>query len=255
MQLHLGFDDFPKDVATVVTVGSFDGVHLGHRVLLDRVKQLATRLNARSVVVTFEPHPRIAMGRAEGMGLLTTVEERAALLAEAGIDYVVVARFDEKFRSQSFEDFVRESLVGKLSMRGLVVGYNHRLGRGNEGRYETLLPIAEECAFELERVEQYLATGAKVSSTVVRAELDRGNVYRAAELLGHPYIIYGIANEGKVELTNEHKLLPPNGSYRATISRGTDSPALETMLHVDGASLTLSERIDGELTIALHDRA
>jgi FAD synthase len=90
---------------------------------------------------------------------------------------------------------------------------------------------------------------------VVRTELNKGNVCRAAELLGHPYIIYGIANEGTIELTNEHKLLPPDGIYRATVSRGTDSPALETLLHVDGLSLTLSERIDGELTVALHDRA
>lgn len=276
MQLYFGFEEFPRDVATVVTVGSFDGVHAGHRVLLDRVHSLATRLEAKSVVVTFEPHPRIAMGRAEGMKLLTTVEERAALLEQAGVDYVVVAYFDDKFRSQSFGDFVRESLVAKLGMRGLVVGYNHRLGRGNEGRYETLLPIAEECGFVLERVEQHTATGAKISSTVVRGELEMGNAARAAELMGHPYIIYGTAESGVVTLTNEHKLLPAEGLYIATVSpcphsvaqgggqsveqdkvqSGEQDEMQSKMQRVtikrDG--ITLPESLSGELLIAIHSR-
>lgn len=116
----------------VVTIGSFDGVHHGHRVLLDHLKSMAERLGARSVVVTFDPHPRIAMGRDNGMGLLTTIEERAQLLREAGIDNMVVARFDDEFRSQSYEEFVERSLVDGLGMRGMIVGYNHRLGRGSE---------------------------------------------------------------------------------------------------------------------------
>ena len=236
MQLYFGFEDFPKNVATVVTVGSFDGVHAGHRALLDRVRALAQRHGARSVVVTFEPHPRIAMGRAEGMGLLTTIEERAQLLEEAGVECMVVARFDDKFRSQSFEEFVRESLVTKLGMRALVVGYNHRLGRGNEGRYETLLPIAESCGFELERVEQHLATGAKVSSTVIRGELERGDVLRAKELMGHPYIIYGMASDGVVRVDCEHKLLPKEGEYLASV-RMMDSGEV-----IDGLTVRVVDR-------------
>ena len=248
MQLYFGFEDFPKDVATVVTVGSFDGVHAGHRVLLDRLRSLAQQHGARSVVVTFEPHPRIAMGRADGMGLLTTIEERAQLLEEVGVDYVVVAHFDEEFRNQSFESFVRELLVAKLGMRALVVGYNHRLGRGNEGRYETLLPIAESCGFEIERVEQHLATGAKVSSTVIRGELERGDVLRAKELMGHPYIIYGMAREGVVRPENEHKLLPNSGSYMATITM-VDSREV-----IDGLGVRIIDgmiRLDRPLTGAI----
>ena len=98
MRIDYGFDTISADVRSVVTSGSFDGVHSGHKVLLSALKQMAKRLDAESVVVTFDPHPRIAMGRAEGMGLLSTIEERALLLEREGIDRMVVARFDENFR-------------------------------------------------------------------------------------------------------------------------------------------------------------
>jgi riboflavin kinase/FMN adenylyltransferase len=195
------------------------------------------------------------MGRAEGMRLLTTVEERAALLMRAGIDYVVVARFDEQFRSQSFDNFVRESLVAKLGMRGLVVGYNHRLGRGNEGRYETLLPIADACGFILERVEQHLVIGSKVSSTVVRTQLEAGNIGAAAELLGHPYIIYGVAHAGVVEIGDEYKLLPADGLYRATLLYGDKKTAIDDeCVSIERDVVLLGKPLDGKVEIVLTDR-
>ena len=183
MKIHYGFDTLPEGLRTVVTVGSFDGVHEGHHMLLRRVMSLAQSLDAESAVVTFEPHPRIAMGRAEGMRLLTTVQERALLLGRYGVDHVVVAHFDEGFRSQTFEQFVRESLVAKLGMVGMVVGYNHRLGRGNEGNYDNLQPLGQELGFALERVEQYTDSGDKVSSTVLRGLLERGEAERAHEIM------------------------------------------------------------------------
>lgn len=254
MLLHYGFDSFPHDVATVVTVGSFDGVHSGHNVLLDRVKAVAARLSAESVVVTFDPHPRIAMGRAEGMGLLTTVEERALLLERVGIDHVVVARFDERFRSQSFEHFVRESLVGRLGMRGLVVGYNHRLGRGNEGRYETLQPLAQELGFALERVEQHLASGDKVSSTVVRGEIALGRVERASQLLGHPYIILGDACNGVFTLSDSYKLLPADGEYAVELISADNTRSIRTTISVASGRITLPDAIDGRYIITISDK-
>ena len=217
MKIHYGFESLPEGLRTVVTVGSFDGVHEGHHTLLDRVRGMAAKLSAESVVVTFEPHPRIAMGRAEGMKLLTTVQERALLLGRYGIDHVVVARFDEEFRSQSFEQFVRESLVAKLGMVGMVVGYNHRLGRGNEGNYESLQPLGRELGFELERVEQYTDAGDKVSSTVLRALLESGDSERARQIMGHPYIILGRVEQGVLRVDNEYKLLPCNGRYSALV--------------------------------------
>ena len=217
MKIHYGFETLPSALRTVVTVGSFDGVHQGHRTLLSTLRSLGQRLGAESVVVTFEPHPRIAMGRAEGMKLLTTVQERALLLERCGVDHVVVARFDEEFRAQSFEAFVRDSLVAKLGMVGMVVGYNHRLGRGNEGNYESLMPLGQELGFVLERVEQYTDLGDKVSSTVVRGMLERGEVERACQIMGHPYIIMGRVCGGVLRVDDEYKLLPLDGKYRALV--------------------------------------
>lgn len=217
MTLHYGFDSLPEGLRTVVTVGSFDGVHSGHRQLLDHLLAMAGRLSAQSVVVTFEPHPRIAMGRAEGMKLLTSVEERALLLERYGVDRVVVAHFDERFRSQSYAEFVRGSLVERLGMVGMVVGYNHRLGRGNEGNYDSLLPLSSDLGFELERVEQYTDSGDKVSSTVVRQLLEEGSVERAREIMGHAYIVVGRVQGGRMSVEDEYKLLPADGEYEAMV--------------------------------------
>ena len=248
MTIHYGFEDIPQGV-TVVTIGSFDGVHSGHRVLLSAVKSMAERLGARSVVVTFDPHPRIAMGRAEGMGLLTTIEERALLLEREGVDYMVVARFDDKFRSQSYDSFVRESLVAKLGMVGMIVGYNHRLGRGNEGNYDSLKPLASECGFELERVSQHLVEESKVSSTVVREAMQCGDMREVSRLIGGRYLILGDAVAGFVEIGDNHKLLPASGMYDAILTYNNIS--CSTKIEIVGRSVVLPLNIYGRVTIEL----
>ncbi|MBR4028089.1 MAG: FAD synthetase [Alistipes sp.] len=217
MIIDYGFDNIPKNLRTVVTIGSFDGVHRGHRVLLSALKSMAKRLNAESVVVTFDPHPRIAMGRDEGMGLLTTIQERAYLLHKEGVDRMVVAHFDDTFRQQPYELFVRESLVAQLGMVGMVVGYNHRLGRGSEGNYATLQPLAADCGFEIEQVAQHLVEGGKISSTVVRNIIASGDMREVERMLGEQYLIAGNAVDGIIEIADKHKLLPKSGVYDAVV--------------------------------------
>ncbi|MBQ2365152.1 MAG: FAD synthetase family protein [Alistipes sp.] len=216
MTISYGIEGIPTMGRRVVTVGSFDGVHAGHSSLLERLRTMAHRLDAESVVVTFDPHPRMAMGRAEGMQLLTTIEERAYLLGRYGIDRLVVAHFDERFRTQSYEEFIR-SLVEGVGMVGMVVGYNHRFGRGSEGNYEVLLPLSTKYGFEVERVEQHSAEGHKVSSTVVRNVVQSGDMSLASQLLDHPYIIIGSAKQGVLHPSAD-KLLPPSGRYAAHIN-------------------------------------
>ena len=184
------------------------------------------------------------MGRAEGMKLLTSVRERALLLERCGVDHMVVACFDEAFRAQSFEEFVRGSLVAKLGMVGMVVGYNHRLGRGNEGNYESLLPLGQELGFVLERVEQYTDLGDKVSSTVVRGMLERGDVERARQIMGHPYIIMGRVCDGVLRVEDEYKLLPLDGKYRALVD------GQSTTIEVCGRELRVESR-DKDIIIEL----
>jgi riboflavin kinase/FMN adenylyltransferase len=243
MVVSYGFDSLPADMCAVITVGSFDGVHSGHRALLDALVAMSRRKCAESVVVTFEPHPRIAMGRAEGMKLLTTVEERALLLARYGVERVIVAHFDDSFRSQTYEEFVR-MLVAKCGMVGMVVGYNHRLGRGNEGNYDNLQPLGQELGFALERVEQYTDSGDKVSSTVLRGLLERGEAERAHEIMGHPYIIMGKVCDGVLRVEDEYKLLPCDGKYSALVDGQSST------IKVCGRELQVESR-DGDITIEL----
>ncbi len=249
MRIDYGFDTISADVRSVVTIGSFDGVHSGHKVLLSALKQMAKRLDAESVVVTFDPHPRIAMGRAEGMGLLSTIEERALLLEREGIDRMVVARFDENFRSQPYDSFVRESLVAKLGMVGMIVGYNHRLGRGNEGNYDSLQPLAAECGFELERVSQYLVDGVKISSTVVRDVMVQGDMREVAHLLGQRYIVVGDAKSGIVDIADEYKLLPTSGVYNADITH--NNIRCTAQIEILGRRVVLAEKVDGRVVVEL----
>ena len=246
--LQYGFDTSEVRCRSVVTIGSFDGVHQGHRALLEHLKAMADRLDAESVVVTFDPHPRIAMGRAEGMQLLTTIEERARLLEEVGIDRMVVAHFDEKFRTQPYECFVRDILIERLGMVGMIVGYNHRLGRGSEGNFDRLQPLATECGFELECVAQHREDGEdKVSSTVVRNVIAEGDMERAARLLGARYMLSGVANEGAIAAIDEYKMLPPSGEYRCDVEcEGSVTPAT---INISGRIATLSANISGRVIV------
>ena len=249
MRIDYGFDTISADVRSVVTIGSFDGVHSGHKVLLSALKQMAKRLDAESVVVTFDPHPRIAMGRAEGMGLLSTIEERALLLEREGIDRMVVARFDENFRSQPYDSFVRESLVAKLGMVGMIVGYNQRLGRGNEGNYDSLQPLAAECGFALERVSQHLVDGAKISSTIVRDVMSRGDMREGAHLLGQRYVVMGEAKSGIVTIADEYKLIPASGFYKANVTY--NNIRCTAQIEILGRRVVLAEKVDGRVVVEL----
>lgn len=246
--LQYGFDISVKPRRAVVTIGSFDGVHQGHRALLEHLKAMAKRMNAESVVVTFDPHPRIAMGRAEGMQLLTTIEERARLLEDVGIDRMVVAHFDDKFRSQPYESFVRDMLIERLGMVGMIVGYNHRLGRGSEGNFDKLQPLAAECGFELECVAQHREDGEdKVSSTVVRNVIAEGDMERAARLLGARYMLSGVADGGTIANIDEFKMLPPTGEYHCDVE--CDGSVTPATINISGRTATLSIALSGRVIV------
>ena len=246
--LQYGFDTTAVRRRSVVTIGSFDGVHQGHRTLLEHLKAMAKRMDAESVVVTFDPHPRIAMGRAEGMQLLTTIEERARLLEKVGIDRMVVAHFDEKFRTQPYESFVRDMLIERLGMVGMIVGYNHRLGRGSEGNFDKLQPLATECGFELECVAQHREVGEeKVSSTVVRNVIADGDMERAARLLGARYMLSGDVMDGVFVGIDEYKMLPPNGEYACSVE--CEGVSASAIINIVDRTATLSIVVSGRVVV------
>lgn len=166
---------------SVVTVGSFDGVHLGHQALLHTLTETAHSEGLQSVVVTFDPHPRIALGRSEGFQLLTDDAEKAALLARYGVDVLVILPFQEELRMLSGEQFVREVLCEQLQASVLVAGYNHRFGHdriaASDLRIDSLRHIeVGPCTLE----------GARISSTVIRERIAVKDYAYAEQLLGHP---------------------------------------------------------------------
>lgn len=215
MKVVWGFDNPPMIRNGVATVGSYDGVHRGHRILLDEVVRRAKASDGESVVLTFEPHPRITLGNDEGLRLLSTFEEKCRLLEQVGVDYVVVIPFDEAFSRLSREEFIDDYLVGKLGIRELVVGYNHHFGHNKEGNHSFLL---QHGALQVVEVAQYTDNGNKVSSTTIRKAVGEGDMALARQLLGHTYIIIGIADDDGVVTTDRYKLLPSDGHYACTIN-------------------------------------
>ncbi len=215
MKVVWGFDNPPQLRNAVATVGSYDGVHRGHRILLDEVVARAKASGGESVVLTFEPHPRITLGNDEGLRLLSIFEEKCALLEQVGIDYVVVIPFDEAFSRLSHEEFIDNYIVGSLHIKQLVIGYNHHFGRNKQGDHSYLV---QRGGLEVVEVAQYRDGENKVSSTTIRAALAEGNVKLAAQLLGHPYIIIGMADEEGRVAVSQYKLLPTTGCYDCTIN-------------------------------------
>ncbi len=203
--------------ASVVTVGSYDGVHFGHRVLLDEVVRHAGRIGGRSVVVTFWPHPRQVLPRGGDVRLLSSLDEKLLLLADAGIDATVVVPFDERFAVMSYTDFVTDMLVGRIGMKHMVVGYNHRFGRGQGGDFASLGALQARLGFSAEMVEKRQLGDDRVSSTAVRERIAAGDMAGAARLLARGYIVIGDLDGERLRITETAKLLPPPGRYGVTV--------------------------------------
>lgn len=215
MKVIRGFDSPPALHNAVATVGSYDGVHCGHRILLDEVVRRAKESGGESVVLTFEPHPRITLGNDEGLRLLSSFDEKCALLEMVGVDYVVVIPFDEAFSRLSHEEFIHDYLVAKLNIKQLVIGYNHHFGHNKAGDHAFLV---EHTSLQVVEVAQYTDNGNKVSSTTIRKALSGGDIALARQMLGHPYIIIGIADEEGRVATDRYKLLPREGRYPCIIN-------------------------------------
>ncbi len=185
MQMFTDIEALPRFREPIVTVGSFDGVHLGHRHLLATLRERAALSGGESVVVTFATHPRLALQPKDEMRLLTSLEDKALLIGEQGIDNMVVLPFDEQFAALDAEDFVRDFLVGRIGLRELVVGYNHRLGRDRSGDVGVLRRLGEKYGFGVHEATKFEGPGGeKISSTAIRQALASGDKALAESMLG-----------------------------------------------------------------------
>ncbi len=223
--IHL--ENIEREANSVVTVGTFDGVHEGHRTLMETVVKKAKSRNARSVVITFDPHPRdIISPGSDGIKMLTTLTERKEILESIGIDEMVVIPFNRDFSLLTSEEFIKNIVFEKIGVSEFVIGYDHHFGRDRSGTIETVKRLGEELNFDSYVVSKREMGDVTISSTAIRKELqDNGNVEQAAKLLGRDYILNGLVTHGDergrkigfrtANLKPEHpnKAIPKNGVY------------------------------------------
>jgi riboflavin kinase/FMN adenylyltransferase len=226
MQVYRDFEGLKRDDLTVVSVGTFDGVHCAHRQILGRVLELSSSGNARSFIVTFDPHPQeVLKNKAPEIKLLTTTDEKLRLFEDIGIENVLIIKFTEEFSKTNARDFYKDIIHSKVGICDLVVGFDHVFGRNREGDFNTLTELGEEFNFRVHRVEEIDVDNIKVSSTKIRHFLLEGDVEKANRLLGHEYGFEGLVvpgdRDGKqlgyptanVVSTASNKLVPVDGVY------------------------------------------
>jgi riboflavin kinase/FMN adenylyltransferase len=230
----------PADRGTVVTVGTFDGVHRGHWQVLQEIRLRAQQTGRRSVLLTFHPHPLRIVRPEQAPPLLTTPLEKKEILAESGVDYAVFLPFTPVLAGYSPRRFVEEILVGRLGVEELVIGYDHGFGRGRSGDVELLRVIGQELGFAVDVVPPVECDGESISSSRIREALERGEVERARASLGRPYSFRGLVVRGEgrgrtlgfptanLAVTSSGKLIPPPGIYavRGLLKRGAHAGAL-----------------------------
>lgn len=230
MRIYRGLDNIEKIKNAVVTQGTFDGVHLAHKIILSKVKKLAIEKNGESVVMTFEPHPRMVLKpENHGLKLLTTLDEKIEFLQNEGIQNLIVIPFTIELSQLHSEDFIKQILVDKIGTKTLVIGYDHRFGKNREGSFEHLKKFSNDFGFEVEEVSEQLVDEIAVSSTKIRKALNDGNISIASKYLGRNYSITGTVVKGRqlgrtigyptanVIINNEHKLIPSDGVYAAKV--------------------------------------
>lgn len=220
MRVFHGFDNLPKFKNPIVTVGSYDGVHAGHRVLLGRIIEQAHASASESVVITFSPHPRTVLDPSvPKIPLLNSLKEKTMLLDKLGIDNLIIAPFTYEFSMVSSYDFVRDYLIGRVGVRTLVVGYNHHFGHNKEGNFNYLYALQDKFGFDICEVPRQQVDNDKVSSTVVRHQIEQGQMAQAMHSLTEPYfMVCRIDLSGNILLDEPNKLLPPEGTYPVRVA-------------------------------------
>lgn len=232
MQIYNSIPEFQEaSVNTpVLTTGTFDGVHPGHRAILSRLNQVANNSNGQSVLLTFSPHPRhVLFPDDNDLKLLCTTREKIELLENTGLQHLIIFPFTKEFSRLSHIEYVRDLLVNGIGVKKLVIGYDHQFGRNREGSFEQLSELAPLYGFEVEEIPAQLVDDMKVSSTRIRKALSEGDVALANQLLGYAYGLEGIVVQGKklgrelgfptanLHVPDNCKLIPANGVYAVNI--------------------------------------
>ena len=226
MQIHRDIANLPQFKNAVITIGTFDGVHLGHRQIIDNLKKEAATANGESVIITFHPHPRkVVSSVITGVRLINTLSERIELLEKTGIDHLVIVPFTDYFANQTAEEYIQDFLVEKFKPHTIIIGYDHRFGKERSGDYKLMEEKALIYNYRLKEIPEHILNAIKVSSTNIRNAILHSNVDEANNFLGYNFFFEGEVFDGdkigrtigyptaNLKSTDEEKITLGDGIY------------------------------------------
>jgi riboflavin kinase/FMN adenylyltransferase len=226
MQVHRNIEQLPAFRNAVITIGTFDGVHMGHRQIIDKLKTEAKAINGETVIITFHPHPRkVISSTILGVRLINTLDEKIELLEQLGIDHLVVVPFTDAFANQPADEYVKNFIINKFHPHTIIIGYDHRFGKERKGDYLLLEKMANEFNFMLKEISKHVLDEISISSTKIREALLTGKIEIADKLLGYEFFFSGIVIHGdklgrklgyptaNLKIEDEEKITPGNGIY------------------------------------------
>lgn len=245
MKVHYDIEHLPLFKNAVITIGTFDGVHMGHRQIINKLKNEAKAVNGETVIVTFHPHPRkVVASTILGIRLINTLEEKIELLEGLGIDHLVVVPFTDAFANQQAGDYVRHFLVEKFHPHTVIIGYDHRFGKERKGDYLLLEKLAPVFNYRLTEIPKHVIDEVGISSTKIREALLNGKIEIADRLLGYEFFFSGTVVHGdklgrklgyptaNLKVSDEEKITPGNGIYAVYASLPGDSQRLKGMMSI-----------------------
>jgi riboflavin kinase/FMN adenylyltransferase len=233
---------FHETAPSFVTIGTFDGVHIGHQKVLKKLVKSAKKNNATPILLTFFPHPRMVLQKEVGIKLINTINERIQLLEKTGIDTLVIYPFDEEFANQTALNFVRNILVNKLNISKLFIGYDHRFGKNREGDFEHLKEYGYTYNFSVKEISKLDINNIGVSSTKIRNAIENGEIIKANQYLGYYFMLTGDVVEGRnlgekigfptanLNIKETYKLLPKTGAY--IVKSNIDNKSVYGMMNI-----------------------
>lgn len=228
MKVYKSIEDIINIPNPVITIGSYDGVHIAHKRIIQHINKEAKKLNGESIMITFSPHPRFITNPQSDFKLLSTKHEKIRLLTEEGLDHLVIQDFSREFSNLSATQFI-EILVKKIGIKKIVIGFNHRFGANRLGNFDLLKKSGIQFGFEVEAIPQQIVDDVGVSSSKIRALLENGKVNETIDLLGRPYSIKGLVVKGNqightinfptanIQISSDKKLVPKKGSYAVMV--------------------------------------
>lgn len=231
MKVYNHIDEFTAVKNAVVTIGTFDGVHIGHRKIISGIKEIADSIGGETVILTFFPHPRmILQPEDESLKLITTIAEKAELMEELGVDHLIITPFSRDFSNQTAESYIRDVLVNKIGTKKIVIGYDHRFGKDRQGGLEDLQRLGPVYGFDVVEIPEQDINEVAISSTRIRNALLNGEIELANSFLGYPFFITGTVIRGdqigrqlgyptaNIVVEEKYKLIPADGIFAVTVT-------------------------------------